>query len=89
MRVAYEQFALLDAMTKEGNPNSVSDAGVGASCALTAVEGGWLNVMINLSGLKNKKVAETYKNEADELLEKARVEKEKIFKAVTDKISAS
>ena len=86
MRVAYEQFALLDAMTKEGNPNSVSDVGVGASCALAAVEGGWLNVMINLSGLKDKKTAEVFKKEADELLLKAKSSKEKIFSLVLEKI---
>ncbi|MEO6132084.1 MAG: glutamate formimidoyltransferase, partial [Saprospiraceae bacterium] len=86
MRVSFEQFALLDAMTKEGNPNSVSDAGVGASCALAAVEGGWLNVMINLSGLKNKNAATAFKKEADDLLEKARTEKGRIFMSVAQKI---
>ncbi len=86
MRIAHEQFALLDAMTNEGNPNSVSDAGVGASCALAAVEGGWLNVMINMSGLKNKAKAEEYKKEADELLQSARVFKERIFNTVIGKI---
>ena len=87
MKVSYEQFALLEAMAKEGNPNSVSDAGVGASCALAAVEGGWLNVMINLSGLKNKQAAETFKQEADELLAKSREDKEKIFGEVIGKIA--
>ncbi|HUR30955.1 MAG TPA: cyclodeaminase/cyclohydrolase family protein, partial [Saprospiraceae bacterium] len=87
MRISCDQFALLHAMTNEGNPNSVSDAGVGATCALAAVEGGWLNVMINLSGLKNKDAAANYKNEADELLQKSREEKEKIFKLVSDKIA--
>ena len=86
MRVSFDQFALLDAMANDGNPNSVSDAGVGASCALAAIEGGWLNVMINLSGLKNKKSAESFKLEADALLSKARETKEKIFQNVTDKI---
>jgi len=59
---------------------------VGAACALAAVEGGWLNVMINLGGLKNKKVAESFRNEADGLLEKARVLKEKVFGIVIEKI---
>ena len=79
MRVSHEQFDLIDAMVKEGNPNSISDAAVGASCALTAVESGWMNVMINLSGLKNKNNAEKYKTEADELLSKSRQRKEEIF----------
>lgn len=89
MKVSSEQFPLLDAMTKEGNPNSVSDAGVGATCALAAVEGGWLNVMINLSGLKSKKKAVAFKNEADTLLGNARTQKENIFNQVTVKISST
>ncbi len=86
MRISFEQFALLDAMAKDGNPNSVSDAGVGAIMALAAIEGGWLNVMINLSGLKNKTASAAFKKEADELVEKARAEKERILGEVTGKI---
>lgn len=86
MRAAAEQLPLLEAMTVEGNPNSVSDAGVGAICALAAVEGGWLNVMINLGGLKNKEVAEEIRNEANAILASARVQKERIFQLVTEKL---
>lgn len=86
MRAAAEQLPLLEAMTAEGNPNSVSDAGVGAICALAAVEGGWLNVMINLGGLKNKEVAEEISNEANAILASARVQKERIFQLVTEKL---
>lgn len=88
MRTAFEQFTLLEAMTRDGNPNSVSDAGVGASCALAAVEGGWLNVMINLSGLKNKTKAEDFKKEADELLLKSQGQKEVIYQLVKEKIQS-
>ena len=87
MRASYEQFALLEAMANEGNPNSVSDAGVGALCALAAVEGGWLNVMINVGGIKDKQAASAYQNEANDILAKARSEKEKIFQSVSEKIS--
>jgi glutamate formiminotransferase/formiminotetrahydrofolate cyclodeaminase len=86
MHVAHEQFPLLEAMTTEGNPNSVSDAGVGAICALAAVEGGWLNVMINLGGLKNKEIAEEIKTKANVILGSARVQKERIFQLVTEKL---
>ncbi len=37
---------------RDGNPNSATDAGVGAACALAAAEGASLNVRINLSGLE-------------------------------------
>jgi glutamate formiminotransferase/formiminotetrahydrofolate cyclodeaminase len=86
MRIAHEQFPLLEAMTSEGNPNSVSDAGVGAICALAAVEGGWLNVMINLGGLKNKDTSAEIRKEADQILKEARANKEKIFSLVTGTI---
>lgn len=82
MRISHDQFDLIEGMVKEGNPNSISDAAVGASCALTAVESGWMNVLINLSGLKSKSNAEKYKNEADELLSKSRKRKEEIFEHV-------
>ena len=86
MKTTFDLFPLLEAMTEKGNPNSVSDAGVGAICALAAIEGGWLNVMINIGGLKNKDQAGIYKAEASEILEKARQWKEKIFDLVVSKM---
>ncbi|MBK9105409.1 MAG: glutamate formimidoyltransferase [Saprospiraceae bacterium] len=86
MRLAHDQFPMLEVMTAEGNPNSVSDAGVGAICALAAVEGGWLNVMINLSGLKNKEKAAEIQHIAESILRDSRMHKERIFNMVTEKL---
>lgn len=47
MRLAFESMTTIQAMAEVGNPNSVSDAGVGALCARAAVWGAWLNVKIN------------------------------------------
>ncbi|SFC76170.1 glutamate formiminotransferase / formiminotetrahydrofolate cyclodeaminase [Flexibacter flexilis DSM 6793] len=47
MELSFESMEMLKAMAETGNPNSVSDAGVGALCARTAVWGAWLNVKIN------------------------------------------
>jgi glutamate formiminotransferase / formiminotetrahydrofolate cyclodeaminase len=44
-------------MAAEGNPNSVSDAGVGALCARAAVRGAFLNVKINAAQLKDQEFA--------------------------------
>lgn len=52
MEVALQAMDLAIAMAAKGNPNSVSDAGVGALCARTAVKGCYLNVMINAQDLK-------------------------------------
>ena len=87
MKAANEQLPLLEAMATEGNPNSVSDAGVGAICALAAVEGGWLNVMINLGGLKDKNVSEQIKREADKILGTAKELKDRIIQVVKEKMS--
>ncbi|MDE5732851.1 MAG: cyclodeaminase/cyclohydrolase family protein, partial [Bacteroidales bacterium] len=70
METALGCYALLEAMALEGNPNSVSDAGVGVLAATAAVRGAHLNVKINASGLKDR-------DKAQELLAKAeRIEKE-------------
>jgi glutamate formiminotransferase / formiminotetrahydrofolate cyclodeaminase len=52
MEVALQAMGLATQMAAEGNPNSVSDAGVGALCARTAIKGCYLNVRINAQDLK-------------------------------------
>jgi glutamate formiminotransferase/formiminotetrahydrofolate cyclodeaminase len=58
MQTAYESMEVIREMAVNGNPNSVSDAGVGALCARTAVMGAYLNVRINTPGLKDREFAE-------------------------------
>jgi len=72
---AYEVFDLCEAMIEKGNPNSVSDAGVGVLCAKAAVMGAYLNVRINAAGLEDKKFAEEVVAKAKSFVEKA-IEKE-------------
>jgi len=52
MKVTLDSMPIIKAMASTGNPNSVSDAGVGAMCALTAIRGAYLNVQINAQDLK-------------------------------------
>ncbi|MBX2890569.1 MAG: glutamate formimidoyltransferase [Saprospiraceae bacterium] len=54
MQISFDSFALIKQMTETGNPNSVTDAGVGALCARAAVHGAFLNVKINSAGLDDK-----------------------------------
>jgi len=54
MEVAVAAMEVIAKMAEIGNPNSVSDAGVGALCACAAVRGAGLNVRINASGLKDR-----------------------------------
>ena len=75
MNKAFEVFEICEAMVDKGNPNSVSDAGVGALCARSAVMGAFLNVKINASSLKDKAFADNILQQA-EALQKAAIAKE-------------
>ncbi|MBN2820894.1 MAG: cyclodeaminase/cyclohydrolase family protein, partial [Bacteroidales bacterium] len=70
-----------------GNPNSVSDAGVGALCARTAVEGAYLNVKINAAGFSNKDFLAVNLKKAEELLQSAKEKEKEILKRVINKIT--
>lgn len=58
MQTAYESMAVIKAMAETGNPNSVSDAGVGALCARASVMGAFMNVRINAAGYEDKAFVE-------------------------------
>lgn len=86
MKRAFDSFEVIRAMAETGNPNSVSDAGVGALCARTAVIGAYLNVKINAGGLADKAFVEKIMNDADTILDKAKSSEEEILKIVNEKI---
>src|SRR5678816_1389212 len=54
MKLSYDSMEVIKAMAEVGNPNSVSDAGVGALCARSAVMGAFMNVRINAGGYDDK-----------------------------------
>lgn len=86
MKAAFDSFELLEAMAREGNPASVSDAGVGALAARAAVLGAQLNVRINAAGLKDPTRAEALCDEADELATLANLREQEILSIVNSKI---
>jgi glutamate formiminotransferase/formiminotetrahydrofolate cyclodeaminase len=71
MKAAYDSFAVLKAMAKDGNPNSITDAGVGALCARAAVNGAWLNVRVNAKGLDDAFARENFLQDGAVLVEAA------------------
>ncbi len=87
MKAAYEVFEVVRAMAEEGNPNSVSDAGVGALAARSAVLGAQLNVRINAAGLNNREAAERLCAEAAEIAAKAVAIEAEILEIVNGKIN--
>lgn len=86
MEVSYKVFDVVEAMAKEGNPNSVSDAGVGALAARSAVLGAFLNVKINAAGLKDRAAADALIAQASEIAEKAQQREKEILEVVVKKI---
>ena len=86
MKAAYATFPLIRAMAEEGNPNSVSDAGVGALAARSAVLGAQLNVRINAAGLSDRAAADRLCAEAAEIAAKAAAEEAAVLEIVNSKI---
>lgn len=87
MKAAYKAFDVVRAMAEEGNPNSVSDAGVGALAARSAVMGACLNVKINAAGLKDRATAEALVAEANEIQALAQNAEREILSIVENKIN--
>ena len=87
MKAAYKAFDVVRAMAEEGNPNSVSDAGVGALAARSAVMGACLNVKINAAGLKDRATAEALVAEANEIQALAQNAEREIIAIVENKIN--
>jgi len=86
MQVAYQSMAVIKAMAETGNPNSVSDAGVGAFCARAAVLGAFLNVRINASGYEDKNFVENIVADGKEIEDKTIALENEILQIVNKKI---
>lgn len=86
MERTFESFGIIKAMAEHGNPNSVSDAGVGALCARSAVMGAFLNVKINASGLKDRIYADDILARGAEVERKAIELESEIMAIVNEKI---
>ena len=86
MQTTFASMEVIKAMAEIGNPNSVSDAGVGALAARSAVMGAYLNVKINAAGLTDKKWAETIIADGAILQEKTQQLESEILLIVNGKI---
>ena len=86
MQLSLQSFEVIKAMAEIGNPNSVSDAGVGALCARSAVYGAWLNVKINASGYEDKAYVQQVLAQGETMLNEAIVKEKDILKLVDTKI---
>ncbi|HRG93909.1 MAG TPA: glutamate formimidoyltransferase, partial [Chitinophagaceae bacterium] len=89
MQTAYKSMDIIKAMTISGNPNSVSDAGVGALCARTAVMGAYMNVKINAAGFDDQVFTAEMLGKADDIVVKARALEDEVIALVNNSISGN
>jgi glutamate formiminotransferase/formiminotetrahydrofolate cyclodeaminase len=86
MQLSFDSMTLIKAMADIGNPNSVSDAGVGALCARSAVMGAFMNVRINASGYDDKSFVADILSKGTDIETKTIALETEILKIVNDKI---
>ncbi len=84
MKLSYESMEVMKAMAEIGNPNSVSDAGVGAIAARGCIMGAFLNVKINCAGLEDKNFVKKIIEEGQVIQDKA-IEMEKEILEICNK----
>lgn len=82
MQVSCDAYPFLKAMAQKGNPNSISDAGVGALACRAAVHGSYLNVKINCIDFEDEKYVEKIIKKADRILQKSNLACEAIIRIV-------
>jgi glutamate formiminotransferase/formiminotetrahydrofolate cyclodeaminase len=82
MKVSLNSMEVMEEMAKTGLKASISDAGVGAMCALTAVRGAYLNVRINCAGFDDKEFVAKALKDAEEILDMAKAKEEAIMQEV-------
>ena len=86
MEIAYPGFELIREMVEKGNPNSLSDAGVGALALRSCIKGAFLNVRINASGLSDKSFVAEAIAKGEDLESKSEAAEEAILKTINSKI---
>ena len=82
MQCSFDAFEVIEAMVKTGNPNSVTDAGVGALAVRSAVVGAYLNVIVNTGGLTDQGLKDSYIQRAATIKENAMQKELEILKLV-------
>ena len=82
MQLAAETIALTESLLGRFNTAAASDLGVGALTLRTAVQGAWLNVLINIGSLKNKELAEDYRAKGQALVDEVVTAADRVYAQV-------
>ncbi len=86
MEISLQSFDIIKAMAEKGNPNSVTDAGVGALCARAAIHGAFLNVKINAGDLEDKKFVKDTLAKGEKMIQLADTLEKEVMDMVNGKL---
>jgi len=87
MKTAFRGYEVATAMIEHGNPNSVTDAGVGVLALRTSIRGAWLNVRINAMEVKNDPGVEALLAEGKQLIKDSDAKEQELVNNLEDKLS--
>jgi len=86
MGYAYEGLLLTKTMIGKSNPNATSDLGVAALGLLSAVKGAWLNVKINLPGVKDENKAKAFAEEGQKICKESEMLANAIYEEIANQL---
>ena len=86
MNTSFDSIEVIMKMAEEGNPNSISDAGVAMHCARAAIMGAFLNVKINCKDLEDKNYVKKTLKSAKIIIDKTNLLEARILKIVEEKL---
>lgn len=82
MELSLRTVQLTDSLLGRFNTSSASDLGVGALSLRTAVQGAWLNVLINIGSLKDRELAEYYRSKGEKLVQQVLALSDHVYETV-------
>ena len=86
MQLGYEGLKVAETLVGHSNPNCTSDLGVGILQLRSCVFGAWMNVLINLPGVKDAEKASYFGAEGQKMYEEASVISSRCFSAITESL---
>jgi len=87
MQTSARTIDIIKAMIENGNKASITDAGVGALCCITAIEGAYMNIRVNTKDLSDTNFAKTLNQKAYTVLQESKGELQALVEAVHQQIS--
>lgn len=79
MEAAYKALKQTERVVGKSNQSAASDLGVSALSLKAAMQGAWLNVLINISGIEDQAFVDKYRQEGEQLLKEALPLADRIF----------